>query len=133
MRHGVTLLELIIIVVVLGVMLAVAAPSLMPPAQQRDSQLAAVIATARRAALVRGEPVTVSFDAGGRWRLEVDASPSATLIARGNLVPPIGRLRVRISSAGTCVAEAIDELIAPVMDAVGCAAGPAGRAAQPLR
>lgn len=55
-RPGVTLLELIVVLAVLGLILAIATPMFMiPPRGPVDDE----IALARRMAVIRGEPVTV--------------------------------------------------------------------------
>ncbi len=67
---GVTLLELLVVLVVLGLTAAVVLPSLTPvvPRTDRDPT-ATLIATARRAAIRRGEPLRLRVDPDGVWAL----------------------------------------------------------------
>jgi prepilin-type N-terminal cleavage/methylation domain-containing protein len=102
-RRGLTLLELIVVIALLGLILAIAAPTFIVPSPQRDSELTTVLAAARRAAILRGEPVTLAFDGSGGWRIDGDATPTASPIATGKLGSSVGQLRVRVSAVGTCV------------------------------
>jgi prepilin-type N-terminal cleavage/methylation domain-containing protein len=105
LRSGITLLELVIVIVILGLILALVAPSMMTPASKPESELGMVLETARRAAVVRAQPVTLSIDASGAWRVDADVNPSPTSISSGTLGTPIGALRVHVSAMGTCVGE----------------------------
>jgi prepilin-type N-terminal cleavage/methylation domain-containing protein len=95
-RRGVTLLELIVVLALLGLVLAVAAPAYIVPATTSISDLGSSLATARRAAVLRGEPVTLTVDNAGAWRVDGDASPTAPAIATGRFASTVGRLRVRV-------------------------------------
>jgi Tfp pilus assembly protein FimT len=92
----VTLLELIVVLALLGLVLAVAAPAYIVPATTSISDLGSSLATARRAAVLRGEPVTLTVDNAGAWRVDGDASPTAPAIATGRFASTVGRLRVRV-------------------------------------
>jgi prepilin-type N-terminal cleavage/methylation domain-containing protein len=107
-RAGVTLLELIIVLALMGLVLAVAAPAFIVPKSEHESDLAAVLSSARHAAILRAEPVTLSIDDAGAWRIDGDASV-AEPIATGTLGGPVGRVRVHVSPIGACVGEAASE------------------------
>ena len=104
-RRGVTLLELIVVMALLGLIVALAAPAIVPSAERPKPELNVILDRARRAALLRGEPVTVTIDEQ-RWFIEGDASPASSPIASGTLVAPVPRLRVHISPIGTCILDA---------------------------
>lgn len=104
LRRGVTLLELIVVLALLGLLLAVAAPAFVIPREKKDSELAVVLTTARRAAILRSEPVTLIVSQSGDWRLDSPATADASPIATGTLDRSLGGLRVQISPLGTCVA-----------------------------
>lgn len=106
-RPGVTLLELIVVIALLGLILAVAAPTFIVPASRQESDLAKAIGTARRAAILRGEPMTVAFSPAGDWQIDGDATPTAPPIATGRLAASIGALRIRVSPLGTCVTDSV--------------------------
>lgn len=126
-----TLLELIIVVALLGLVLAVAAPAFIVPATTSTSDLGSSLATARRAAVLRGEPVTLTIDDSGAWRVDGDASPTAPSIATGTLASTGGRLRVRVSPLGTCIPEPVDGTRVPDWNALGCSLASPGSGARP--
>jgi type II secretory pathway pseudopilin PulG len=101
----VTLLELVVVIALMGLLFAIAAPSLIFPEPKPEAELTRVLETARRTAILRSEPVTLSFDSDGAWRIDGDASPTAPPVVSGTLRSAIGRLRIRVSAIGTCVAD----------------------------
>ena len=119
-RPGVTLLELIVVLALMGLMLAIAAPAFITPRAAGESGLTGVVATARRAAVLRAEPVTVVIEATGAWAIEGDATPNARPIATGTLAEPVGQLRVRVSPLGTCVPDRAIGGTTSTWDALDC-------------
>ena len=115
-----TLLELIVVIALLGLVLAIAAPTFIVPSSQRGSELTTVLATARRAAILRGEPVTLAVDASGAWRIDGDVTPAAAPIAAGHLGTAPGTLRVRVSPMGTCVVDPAVGAQVTDWDALAC-------------
>ncbi|HUQ83233.1 MAG TPA: prepilin-type N-terminal cleavage/methylation domain-containing protein [Gemmatimonadaceae bacterium] len=120
-RRGVTLLELIVVVALLGLVLAIAAPSFIVPKPPDESDVARAIDTGRRAALLRGEPVTLSLARDGSWRVDGDASAGTASIASGSFDGPTIPLRVHISALGTCIPESIDGSPPPTWNVTACA------------
>jgi Tfp pilus assembly protein FimT len=127
----VTLLELIVVLALMGLVLAIAAPSFILPAPARQSELGRVPDAARRAAVLRGEPVTVSVDEGGVWRIDADATPTAAPLAGGTLAARRGAFRVRVSALGTCVPDPMTGAPPAGWNIVDC--GPASAAPGPAR
>ena len=119
-RVGVTLLELIVVMAMLGLVLAIAAPAFIVRAERTGSDLEGVLAAARRAAVLRGEPMTLSIDDAGAWSLTGDASPTAPAIASGTLEASPGRTRVRVSPLGACVPELVPATPRQDWSAAGC-------------
>jgi prepilin-type N-terminal cleavage/methylation domain-containing protein len=103
-RPGVTLLELIVVLALLGLLLAVAAPAFVIPSEKKESELAVVLAAAQRAAILRAEPVTLIVSENGNWRVDSPSTANTSPIATGTLARSAGGLRVQISPLGTCVA-----------------------------
>lgn len=68
-RRGVTLLELLVVLVLMGISAAVVAPALNPPAESRANSSVALVERARRAATARGEPVRLQIAADGAWAI----------------------------------------------------------------
>jgi prepilin-type N-terminal cleavage/methylation domain-containing protein len=90
-RGGVTLLELMVVLVLLGLILAIAAPSFILPSPPGANP---TLVAARRQAVIRGEPVTISIDG----------------------------IRVHVSPLGTCIPETGSRDGQSTWDAIGCAA-----------
>jgi prepilin-type N-terminal cleavage/methylation domain-containing protein len=95
-RRGVTLLELIVVLALLGLVLAIAAPSFLLPSTRPEDAASAALVAARRQAVIRGEPVTVS----------------------------INGTRVHVTPLGTCIPEATGRESRATWDAVACSAAP---------
>lgn len=88
-----TLLELIVVLALLGLILAIAAPSFILPSAPAADPASAGLVAARRQAVIRGEPITVS----------------------------INGTRVHVTPLGTCVPEAALQPVA-TWDAIACTA-----------
>jgi hypothetical protein len=95
------------------------------------SDLNAALGAARRAAVLRGEPVTFLADDRGAWQVDGDASPAASPIVTGTLDAPVGRLRIRVSATGTCVPEPIDGVPLPNWNALRCGFGESSQTGRP--
>jgi prepilin-type N-terminal cleavage/methylation domain-containing protein len=102
-RRGVTLLELMVVLALMGLVLAIAAPAFITPRSNPSGGLPDVVATARRAAILRAEPVTLAIDSTGTWEIDGDATRNAPPIATGTLTGSGMALRVRVSPMGTCI------------------------------
>lgn len=68
-RHGVTLLELLVVLVVMAIAAAVVIPVLEAPVVSRADEPATLVTKARRAAIARGEPVRLRIAGDGVWAL----------------------------------------------------------------
>ena len=69
-RRGVTLLELLVVLILLAVTAAVVMPALRPPSTTVEADPAAtVVASARRVAIRRGEPLRLRIASDGVWGL----------------------------------------------------------------
>ena len=68
-RRGVTLLELLVVLVLMGISAAVVVPALDPPLEMRGDNAAALLKRARQAAISRGEPVRLRIERDGTWAL----------------------------------------------------------------
>ena len=107
-RRGVTLLELLVVLVLMGIAAVVVAPALsrpvLPPASGGTDAVAELVASARRAAIRRGEPVRLRLAPDGVWALVADRN--GAVIASGRV--PAGRpddaetVDVRIDAMGSC-------------------------------
>lgn len=99
-RRGVTLIELLVVLVLLAVSAAVVLPALMPPSAKAEAAPeAGVIATARRIAIRRGEPLRLRIDRDGVWAL---------VTLHGGDVLEGGRLRVAREATPSATTRASD-------------------------
>jgi prepilin-type N-terminal cleavage/methylation domain-containing protein len=101
-RGGFTLLELLVVLVLMGVAAALAAPALLRARPNRLG-LNELIPAAREAAARRSEIVYLRIDGGGHWRMDgASSSPSAPLAA-GRVDPFAGLpLTLDVSPTGVC-------------------------------
>ncbi len=125
-RHvGFTLVEVIVVLVLLGLAAALAAPAFLSREPAAESQLAAVVRGSRELAERRGEVVHLRVRSSGEWRVEGAASASAGTLAQGRLddfagprftlvVSPIGTCAFDVRSAGAANVIAIDPLTCEV-------------------
>lgn len=96
-RAAFTLVEMIVVIVLIGVSLALVAPSIILRRDQLDIQQ--VVTQARRRALERAEMVTLSVDRSGMWRIRQETSPAQS----GTLDRHDGKaLTLEVSPLGTC-------------------------------
>lgn len=106
LRRGVTLLELLIVLTLMGVAAALVAPALVRPTAAPAPAGREIVNRARQQAIRRGEPLRVSLRANGEWVLTaqrdgavVDSGhakdsllPSDLLLdALGGCIPTAGR------------------------------------------
>ena len=120
-RRGVTLLELLVVLLLLGLAVALTLPRLSVPRGPDDGDpLARTAAMGRALALRRAEALRLEVDADGRWRLLARDS----VLHRGAItgtIPGVAPLRLGISPLGVCVPEPTDSGAAPAWDAGACA------------
>ena len=105
-RRGVTLLELLVVLVLMGISAAVVIPALDPPVELRSDSASALVERARRAAISRGEPVRLRIEGDGAWALVSlrDGVPLAQGEARAEQQPTATSLAIdlRIDAMGSC-------------------------------
>ncbi|MDQ3243040.1 MAG: type II secretion system GspH family protein [Gemmatimonadota bacterium] len=110
-RKAITLLELIAVMAVMGVILALAAPAFVVPSPSPADQVQQVVTSVRRAALRRGESMSLEISASGIWNAW---APSRSGVARmqGKIdSASTAAMRLRISPVGVCVVESVLERI----------------------
>lgn len=99
-RAGVTLLELLVVIVVLAVSAAVVLPALRPPASTPASAEDALLSATRRTAIARGEPVRLRLDADGTWG--VAGARTGTVIDTGRIMAHPRPLDISVDPRGSC-------------------------------
>lgn len=106
-RSAFTLLELMVVLALMGLAMAVVAPSFVvrPPSAGEATQR--VVASARRAAMRRAQTVDLQVANNGDWRAIVAGRDSEEVILSGEL-PALaaGAVNLRISPLGICMSRA---------------------------
>jgi prepilin-type N-terminal cleavage/methylation domain-containing protein len=103
-RSGFTLVELLVVLVVMGLMVGLVAPALIPRRApgERDS-LAAAVRFARDVALRRSEVVYLRVEPSGDWRVEGASSQQDGVLASGRVDGYQGGGATLVASPiGTC-------------------------------
>ncbi len=122
LRRGVTLLELLVVLLLLGITAALVLPALAPRLALRpgnDDARSALVATSRRLAIRRGESLRLRLDADGVWALV--AKGDGAVVDTGRL-PTRGReealapMLLTIDALGSCIPSAthVDEIFDPL-------------------
>ncbi|MEP6506779.1 MAG: type II secretion system protein [Gemmatimonadales bacterium] len=123
-----TLIEMVVVLAVMGIALAVVAPSMILP--RRTTDIGTVVADARNAALRRSELVTLAIAPDGKWSIYSARSGSAPLLS-GRLNQPDGfLLRIDISPLGLCTMIVSSMAVRDTLDPLTCAFNNASRVAR---
>ena len=100
---GFSLIELVVVLIVLALAAAGAAPTLRREPAPGESGLASLILGSREAAAMRGETIRLIISSTGGWQMEGAASVGDGPIQSGRLDPFPGLpLTLNISPVGTC-------------------------------
>ena len=119
-RSGLTLIEILVVLILMGLAAVLVAPVLLPP-HHDQSALNALLGSAREIAARRGEVVYLHIDPTGHWRMEAGANPRAGTLATGRvpaflgapatlMVSPLGSCAFDLRSATAAGAVALDPL-----------------------
>ena len=122
MRHrfGFTLIEILVVLILMGLVAVLVVPGLLTR-HHDQSELNALLKSAREVAARRGEVVYVHIDPSGEWRIEAGADSLQTPLATGRVQPfvttpvtlmvsPLGSCGFDVRSAAVVSAEALDPL-----------------------
>ena len=100
--RGFTLLEMLVVLLLISMTAALAAPVLLRMNPGR-SGFDEVIATAREAAVKRGETLYLRVSTSGQWILEAAGTPTADPLASGHVESVGAPLTLLISPNGSCM------------------------------
>jgi prepilin-type N-terminal cleavage/methylation domain-containing protein len=100
-KTGYTLIEVIVVLVLLTIAAAVVAPSLLAPATDGAGPLVKVVATAREAAVRRGELLRLHVGRSGIWQV-TPASGGETLMTGRLPSMGDGTVDLLFSPLGSC-------------------------------
>ncbi len=102
--RGFTLVEMIVALAVIGLALAVVAPSLILP--PRESGITQALTSARRASVRRGETMTLTVESDGKWKLTSGRSSTGETLLAGNIEDgDIFAAEIVISPIGICTVQ----------------------------
>jgi prepilin-type N-terminal cleavage/methylation domain-containing protein len=119
-RSGLTLLELLIVIVLLGVTFGLAVPRFLDEPREREDAVQRVIDAARRQAIANAAAVSLSFAADGHWLIESGEQDTRKQASGAIAWPYTFPVRLHISALGACTIEAPEG--APLrIDPVRCA------------
>ena len=114
-NRGVTLLELLVVIVIMAVIASIVLPTIgspRPDIHRPAQSVDEVIASSRRTAVLKGTPLHLRIDVDGVWALVGDASGEAMgggVIERtANIARPANlqhRVMLRIDAVGACMPE----------------------------
>jgi len=121
-RRGLTLLELLVTLLVLGLASAMAIPAFTPPAQTATG-LGALVRSARGAAIARAEVLELHVAADATWELLSAARSDAAPVAHGSLDhAPAAGFKILFTPLGVCLPTSPLPGDLPSWDVAGCAA-----------
>jgi prepilin-type N-terminal cleavage/methylation domain-containing protein len=107
MRHGFTLVEMLVVLLLMSLSAVLVAPALFRPPKVAEPSLAPLLRTAREAAVRRAEVVYLHIVPGGEWHVRGAASPEQGDLATGRLAGfPGPGLTLVFSPIGTCALDA---------------------------
>jgi len=121
-RSGFTLLELVVVLAIMGLGMAIVAPSLVLRSPSTEEALQRVVADARRVATRRAQTVTLDVDAEGAWQVAGAERDSSEVLLSGELgAVSRGRISLRITPLGLCLTSADSGRGgSPVVDPLTC-------------
>lgn len=99
-RAGLTLLELLVVLVILAITTAIVPLAWRSPRATDASALDGLTQTARREAIRRGEELRLRVDADGAWVLA--ARNGAEVLETGRITAPSATMSLRVDALGTC-------------------------------
>ena len=99
-RAGLTLLELLVVLVILAITTAVVPLAWQTPRATERSALDGLTQTTRREAIRRGEELRLQVDADGAWVLA--ARDGTDILKTGRITAPTASVSLRVDALGTC-------------------------------
>jgi prepilin-type N-terminal cleavage/methylation domain-containing protein len=100
-RRGVTLIELTLVLLVLGLGVALVGPALLRE-QERSPQFVDVVRGAREVAIARAQSLVLTVDPAGSWQLHTTSDRTA--VGRGVVGdPPASGVSLALMPTGACL------------------------------
>ncbi|MBL0171418.1 MAG: prepilin-type N-terminal cleavage/methylation domain-containing protein [Gemmatimonadaceae bacterium] len=117
LHRGVTLLELLIVLTLMGITAALVVPVFQSRAAAPRAADAALVATARQTAIRRAEPLRLRFSANGSWA--ITSQRDGGMIDSGHVRDGLPDDELLVDALGGCVPA--DMTGAVVFDPMSCA------------
>ncbi|MDQ6717180.1 MAG: type II secretion system GspH family protein [Gemmatimonadota bacterium] len=119
-RRAYTIIEVVIVLMIIGIALAMAAPGFARVTAAPSNSPQQVIGSARHTAIERAQTLTLVIAPDGSWNLAEAAAPGREL-AHGAIDPVPMKVGLTISPAGICVPSERGRLDGSTVDPVSCA------------
>ncbi len=123
-RRGFTIVEVVIVLMLVGIALTLAAPGFVRPVGKSEDSMQQIVDFSRRAALERAQSLLLAVGEGGAWSLTEHGAPDRPL-ATGALLSPSEPLQVTISPVGICIPAEDSPSGSVMIDPVTCSVVPA--------
>ena len=101
MRRGVTLLELLIVLILMGITAALVVPAFVRRAAAPETANVALLASARRLAIRRAEPLRLRLSANGAWM--VTGVRNGVVVDSGHVRDSLMATDLLVDALGGCV------------------------------
>ena len=101
MRRGVTLLELLIVLILMGITAALVVPAFVQRPAAPEAANVALLASARRLAIRRAEPLRLRMSANGDWM--VTGVRNGVVVDSGHVRDSLLATEVLVDALGGCV------------------------------
>lgn len=126
LRSGLTLIEVMIVIAILGIMVAIVYPIIFRPKPTPAATEMTVVEHAKALAIARAETVRVSIERDGTWQIVSETAPGSTPLATGTLSEaPERALVLRVTQLGTCLpVQGATPIEGATVDAVSCSKRP---------
>jgi prepilin-type N-terminal cleavage/methylation domain-containing protein len=110
-RRGFTLVEILVVLVLIGLMVGLVAPAVIPPRADEDPtyRLRQLVRSSSAAAVKRGEIVRLTLRPTGDWEVLGMASAPPDAIAAGRLDISGSGMTLLFSPLGTCSPDFVSE------------------------
>ena len=101
-RGGFTLIEIVVVLIILGMVLALVGPTIGKGKPRAENALAALVRTARATAIQRGEVVQLDIEPSGEWHVSGLGGSASDPITGGRVGYQGAALRLVFSPHGIC-------------------------------
>lgn len=102
LRRAYTIIEVVVVMIILGVVLAVTVPRFVRGRTASPESPQQVVTRARRTAIERAQSLSLIIEPNGNWELS-EASLSGRVLAQGVTIHSPSIVQVNVTPSGICV------------------------------